>query len=134
MLRRDVELFPAGLARYRIVDADHVIAELGEQRPVALVGASRDGFLARAHDPAHLVLVDAFTPRTGQLVGARLVFIVEEVAFVERHRKIILLFRPMSIEAERTYPSELPVLALRHTVMFPFTLQPLSVNRPVSIA
>ena len=39
----------------------------------------------------------------------------------------------MSIEAERTYPSELPVLALRHTVVFPFTLQPLAVNRPVSI-
>jgi ATP-dependent Lon protease len=36
-------------------------------------------------------------------------------------------------EAERTYPSELPVLALRQTVVFPLTLQPLAVNRPVSI-
>jgi ATP-dependent Lon protease len=33
----------------------------------------------------------------------------------------------------RTYPSELPVLALRETVVFPLTLQPLAVNRPVSI-
>jgi ATP-dependent Lon protease len=33
----------------------------------------------------------------------------------------------------RTYPSELPVLALRDTVVFPLTLQPLSVGRPHSI-
>jgi ATP-dependent Lon protease len=30
-------------------------------------------------------------------------------------------------------PSELPVLPLRHTVLFPQTLQPLAVNRPVSL-
>jgi ATP-dependent Lon protease len=34
----------------------------------------------------------------------------------------------------RTYPSELPVLALRETVVFPLTLQPLAITRPVSIA
>jgi ATP-dependent Lon protease len=33
----------------------------------------------------------------------------------------------------RIYPSELPVLALRGTVVFPQTLQPLAINRPVSI-
>ena len=33
----------------------------------------------------------------------------------------------------RTYPSELPVLALRQTVVFPLTLAPLAVNRPTSI-
>src|SRR5437762_14391672 len=33
----------------------------------------------------------------------------------------------------RTYPRELPVLALRRTVVFPLTLQPLAINRPVSI-
>ena len=32
-----------------------------------------------------------------------------------------------------TLPSELPVLPLRRTVAFPLTLQPLGVNRPVSI-
>ncbi len=32
-----------------------------------------------------------------------------------------------------TFPSELPVLPLRRTVAFPLTLQPLAVNRPVSI-
>ena len=32
-----------------------------------------------------------------------------------------------------TLPSELPVLPLRRTVAFPQTLQPLAVNRPVSI-
>src|SRR5438874_13444204 len=33
----------------------------------------------------------------------------------------------------RTYPSELPVVALRQTVVFPLTLRPLAVNRPASI-
>jgi ATP-dependent Lon protease len=32
-----------------------------------------------------------------------------------------------------TFPTELPVLPLRRTVAFPFTLQPLAVNRPLSI-
>ena len=32
-----------------------------------------------------------------------------------------------------TLPSEIPVLPLRRTVAFPLTLQPLAVNRPVSI-
>ncbi|HVD91463.1 MAG TPA: LON peptidase substrate-binding domain-containing protein, partial [Vicinamibacterales bacterium] len=39
----------------------------------------------------------------------------------------------MSTEPGRTYPSELPVLALRQTVVLPLTLQPLSINRPISI-
>jgi ATP-dependent Lon protease len=33
----------------------------------------------------------------------------------------------------RTYPSELPVLALRQTVVFPLTLQPLAISRPTSV-
>src|SRR5882724_8290337 len=39
----------------------------------------------------------------------------------------------MATEPERTYPSELPVLALRQTVVFPLTIQPLAINRPMSI-
>jgi ATP-dependent Lon protease len=39
----------------------------------------------------------------------------------------------MATEPVRTYPSELPVLALRQTVVFPLTLQPLSINRAMSI-
>jgi ATP-dependent Lon protease len=33
----------------------------------------------------------------------------------------------------RPYPSELPALALRETVVFPLTLQPLAIARPISI-
>src|SRR5262249_53207575 len=90
VLRRDVELLPACLARHRIVDADHVVAELEEQRAIALVGAGRNPILARPYDPAHLVLIDAPAARTGELVGPRLAAAVEEVAFVERHDRIIL--------------------------------------------
>src|SRR5262245_10237613 len=39
----------------------------------------------------------------------------------------------MASEPVRTYPSDLPVLALRQTVVFPLTLQPLAVNRPMSV-
>jgi ATP-dependent Lon protease len=39
----------------------------------------------------------------------------------------------MATEPERTYPSELPVLALRQTVVFPLTIQPLAINRPPSV-
>ncbi len=39
----------------------------------------------------------------------------------------------MATEPERTYPSELPVLALRQTVVFPLTIQPLAINRPLSV-
>jgi ATP-dependent Lon protease len=39
----------------------------------------------------------------------------------------------MATEPARTYPSELPVVPLRQTVVFPLTLQPLSINRPVSV-
>ena len=36
-------------------------------------------------------------------------------------------------EPTPTFPAELPVLPLRRTVAFPLTLQPLAVNRPVSV-
>ena len=36
-------------------------------------------------------------------------------------------------DAPRTYPSDMPVLALRQTVVFPLTLQPLAINRPISV-
>src|SRR4051812_11596677 len=40
---------------------------------------------------------------------------------------------PTESDSPRTYPSELPVLALRQTVVFPLTLAPLAINRPGSI-
>ncbi|MFN7914948.1 MAG: endopeptidase La [Vicinamibacterales bacterium] len=39
----------------------------------------------------------------------------------------------MATEPARTYPSELPLLALRETVVFPLTLQPLAISRPHSV-
>src|SRR3989454_1627405 len=39
----------------------------------------------------------------------------------------------MPTEPSRTYPSELAVVPLRQTIVFPLTLQPLAINRPVSI-
>ena len=39
----------------------------------------------------------------------------------------------MSADQPRDYPSELPVLALRDTVVFPLTLQPIAITRPTSI-
>jgi ATP-dependent Lon protease len=39
----------------------------------------------------------------------------------------------MATETARTYPSELPALSLRETVVFPLTLQPLAISRAMSI-
>ena len=39
----------------------------------------------------------------------------------------------MPTDPARTYPSDLPALALRETVVFPLTLQPLAITRPLSI-
>jgi ATP-dependent Lon protease len=39
----------------------------------------------------------------------------------------------MATDPTRAYPSELPALALRETVVFPLTLQPLAISRPASI-
>ncbi len=36
-------------------------------------------------------------------------------------------------DAPRTYPSEMPALALRETVVFPLTIQPLTIGRPASV-
>src|ERR1041384_6702235 len=55
-----------------------------------LARAGRNAVLLGAHDPTHLVVVDALAAWARQLVGARFVPIVEEVAFVERHVGIIL--------------------------------------------
>jgi ATP-dependent Lon protease len=38
----------------------------------------------------------------------------------------------MSTDPGRTYPSELPALALRQTVVFPLTIQPLAISRAMS--
>ncbi|PYQ72225.1 MAG: endopeptidase La [Acidobacteria bacterium] len=39
----------------------------------------------------------------------------------------------MPTDPARTYPSELPVIALRQNVVLPLTLQPLAINRPASV-
>src|SRR5260221_6959830 len=39
----------------------------------------------------------------------------------------------MATDSARTYPSELPAIGLRETVVFPLTLQPLAITRAVSI-
>ncbi|MEQ1910303.1 MAG: endopeptidase La [Vicinamibacterales bacterium] len=39
----------------------------------------------------------------------------------------------MATDSARTYPSEMPVLALRDTVVLPLTVQPLAISRPLSV-
>jgi ATP-dependent Lon protease len=39
----------------------------------------------------------------------------------------------MASESDRSYPKDLPALALRETVVFPLTLQPLAITRPQSV-
>ena len=39
----------------------------------------------------------------------------------------------MATDSARTYPSDMPVLALRDTVVLPLTVQPLAISRPASV-
>ena len=39
----------------------------------------------------------------------------------------------MATDSVRSYPSDMPALALRETVVFPLTVQPLAISRPLSV-
>src|SRR6188508_2280228 len=49
------------------------------------------------------------------------------------YRLSSILIARMSADQPRNYPSELPALALRDTVVFPLTLQPIAITRQLSI-
>src|SRR5471032_2152824 len=56
-----------------------------------------------------------------------------DCSITRRHNHPVRTDTLMATEPTRTYPSEMPVIALRQTVVFPLTLQPLAVNRPMSM-
>jgi hypothetical protein len=89
MHRRNLEPLAARLAGELVVDADQVIAQLGELGAVALVGvAGQPVFLRPAH-PLHLVVIRAAAPRTREAAVSLLGPFVEEGAFVECHHAIL---------------------------------------------
>jgi hypothetical protein len=83
--RRDLEPLPARLADQLVVHANQVIAELGELRAIAFVGARRQPVLLDAPYPPYVVFVGTLTPRAGVARWPRFVFVGEECAFVEGH-------------------------------------------------
>ena len=85
VLRRDLEFLAAGLARDLVVEAEQVVAQLGELGPVALVGPGRQPLLLRAPHPADAVF--AGPPALGALIpsGPGFRFFGEKRAFVESH-------------------------------------------------
>jgi hypothetical protein len=90
MKRGDLELLPAGLADQLVVEPEEVIAELGELRAVALVGAGRQAILLGTTNPAHAVLIRAPAARAGVAGRSRLGLVGEEGALVESHTQIVL--------------------------------------------
>jgi hypothetical protein len=86
--RRNLEALAARLTGELVVDANQVVAQLGELGAVALVGIAGRPVLLGAPDPTQLVIVGAPAARTG--VAARALFrtFVEEGAFVEGHAVI----------------------------------------------
>jgi hypothetical protein len=87
--RRDLDLLAARLAHDLVVDADEMVAQLGELGPVALVGARWQPVLLDPAHPADAVLVGPPAARAGHLGRTGLGAVGEESAFVERHPVII---------------------------------------------
>jgi len=87
--RRNLEALAARLTGQFVVDADQVVAQLGELGAVVLVGIARQPVLLGAPDPAHLVVVGAPAARAPVAAIALLGPFVEEGAFVEGHAAIL---------------------------------------------
>src|SRR5690349_6773237 len=121
-----------------------MILDLLEHRPVARVGSARDlGLLGPAH-PSDAVVVGTAAAWTLEPRRPLLGLFGKELPLVhqltltrytssERAGSDSAATAAMAEPTPPTLPSELPVLPLRRTVAFPLTLQPLAVNRPVSI-
>jgi hypothetical protein len=93
--RRNLEALAARLTGEFVVDADEVIAQLGELRPVALVGVGRQAVFLRAAHPAELVVARAPAARAGVAAGALFGSLGEERAFVEGHAGILAVRAPI---------------------------------------
>src|SRR5436190_10644140 len=140
-MRRNLEPFPARLTRDVIIHAHQMILHFLEHRPVARVGAARDLRLLGAAQPADGVLVGTAAPGALEVRRPLLGLLGKELPLVhvprytssERAGSDSAAIAAMAESTPPTLPPELPVLPLRRTVAFPLTLQPLAVNRPVSI-
>jgi hypothetical protein len=80
--RRNLEALAAGLTNDFVVNANEMVAELGELRAIALVRAGRQAVLLRASDPPDRILIGSAAARTTQPLAAVLVSVDEEGAFI----------------------------------------------------
>ncbi len=85
VLRRDLELLPAGPARHLVVEPQEVIAQLRKFRAILVVGTGRQAVLLHTADPPDVVLIRA--PAPGTLIPSRAGFRLfrKEGAFIECH-------------------------------------------------
>src|SRR3954466_4085799 len=72
LLRRNPELLPRVRARHLPVEAQRVIVELGERRPIAFVGVGRHPVLLRSANPTSRVVVAPAARRTPASVSVGL--------------------------------------------------------------
>src|SRR4051794_20342572 len=91
MLRRNLELLPAGLAGDFVGGAQQVVAELCELRAIAFVRATGRSVLLDPPDPTDAVLVGA--PALRALIPSLpgLWFLRKKRAFVEGHALIVAM-------------------------------------------
>jgi hypothetical protein len=88
MQRRDFEFLSARLADDFVVDANQMIAKLGEFGAIAFIGARRQPIFLDAPHPAHVVVVGAAAPGAGVTRRPRFRFVEEEGALVQGHMKV----------------------------------------------
>src|SRR5205807_3588098 len=83
LLRRNLELLPAGPADDFVVEPQDVVAELGELGVVGVVRAGRQTISLGPPDPADAVVVGAAALRTCEAAGPGFGLFGEECALVE---------------------------------------------------
>jgi len=87
--RRNLEPLAARLTGEFVVDADEVVAQLGELRLVVGVGVGRRPVLLGAPHPPQLVVVHPAAARAGVAAAALFGTLGEEGALVEGHGAIL---------------------------------------------
>lgn len=85
MQRRYFELLSARLANDFVVDANQMIAKLGELGAVPFIGARGQPIFLDAPHPAHVVVVGAAASGAGVTRRPRFRFVEKERSFIQSH-------------------------------------------------
>ena len=85
LMRRNIETAAALLAHEDVVNAHHVVTQLGEHRTVPAISTTGRAILLYTSDPPYGVVPAKPAARTGKRRCLGLVCFIEKLALVQRH-------------------------------------------------